>query len=259
MALTYFRQHRAPPAIAIDETARKLILPYADRCLKRLRAVDLVRTMERHDMEINYFYFPHSVRVARNLGRFCAFLGHSPESANTMSLAMLPHDCGKAALPLARLDSPGKPSAEEKRFRHSHAPLGAAILTGNRDFLDVIPADIRAEVLNTANLGLIDESPLKGVDHPLLDLMADLACYHHSPQAEQSCAVQIAAICDNFDGGRILRDHQFAEGASATIDDVLERMKKKDLNEVLMGRFRTFISGDISPASAAARQQPSPP
>lgn len=83
-----------------------------------------VARLKRH----NEYTYLHSVAVAALMLALARQLGHSANLQRRAAMAGLLHDLGKAKVPLAVLDKPGKLDAAEFRLMQQHPELGHAML-----------------------------------------------------------------------------------------------------------------------------------
>jgi len=168
-----------------------------------------------------YIFHEHAQRVAINVKRTCIHMGLGELVAENMYLAVLPHDIGKKLLPAGIWDQEEKPTGAIKKYRRTHTLLG----------------------------GQIVEELLHDIDHPMKDLMMDIARYHHEQMDGQgtleiagdqlSLPLRLAAIVEAYDGWRIWRPHYGDRDISPPA--VLARMRDDKGAEIFdMDLFEAF-------------------
>lgn len=174
--------------------------PFIDAQMKLLAEYDA-----RRPQGITYVFHEHSKRVAIDVRNTCLHMKLGERVAQNMYWALLPHDIGKRRLPLDVWDHEDKPGGELKDRRREHTKLGVQIA----------------------------EEELGDIKHPFKDLMIDIMLKHHEQLNGQgymqmgpedlSQPVRLAAIVEDFDGGRIYRPHYGKRDTS--IPGVLDRMR----------------------------------
>lgn len=167
-----------------DPVCQDIFKPFIEKELDNLREYDASRPDN-----ITYIFHEHTQRVAENVYKTAIHLGLGEMAANNLYWATLPHDIGKARLPVDVWDTEEKPDEGMKRFRRTHTLLGVQMV--NEYFPDI--------------------------DHPFKDLMIDIMAYHHEQmdgggtqglKADQiSMPVRLVAIVEAYDGYRIWRPH----------------------------------------------------
>ncbi len=180
------------------------------------------------DYELTYIFHEHAERVARDVENTALYLGLGDIVARNLYWAMLPHDIGKALLPVNIWDTIEKPDGHLKQLRRSHTDLG---------------------VQYTA--------PRLPEDHPFTALMLDIMQSHHENMdgsgfhgtkgEHLSLPVRLACIVESFDGYRIRRPHFGSRDISTA--GVLERMRHE--------KGADFYDMDLFEAFASMKQQAS--
>ena len=198
-----------------DPVCQDLFLPFIQKQLKTLRRYD----KERPD-DITYVFHEHAERVADNVRKTCLYIGLEKTIANNMYWAVLPHDIGKARLPVDVWDTEEKPSEPLKKFRRTHTLLGAQMV----------------------------QEYFPDTEHPFKSLMTDIMRYHHEQMdgkgtheisgKELSLPVRLTSIVEAYDGWRIWRPH-FADRDISPLA-VIKRMRTEKLHMFDENLFEAF-------------------
>jgi putative nucleotidyltransferase with HDIG domain len=108
------------------------------RAIKRSSLREWLATVGRH----HHHTYRHCLFVTGFAVAFSQHLGMRDEDQRRLTRAALIHDVGKAFIPVAILDKPGRLTEDEMRLMRSHARLGFEALAsqGNfpREMLDVV-------------------------------------------------------------------------------------------------------------------------
>jgi HD-GYP domain-containing protein (c-di-GMP phosphodiesterase class II) len=197
--------------LGTDAVFQDRIRPFIDHQMARLAGLDRERAAWvaqnlPPDYRMTYIFHEHAARVAEDMRRAAIALGLSPQTAETLYWAMLPHDIGKTALPADLWDSVEKPPDAVKALRRSHTERGAAIAR--------------------------QELP---IGHPFAALMLDIMLNHHEQMdghgfrdlegSQLSRPVRLACIVESYDGYAIPRPHFGARDISP--EGVLKRMREE--------------------------------
>ncbi|HRC25806.1 MAG TPA: hypothetical protein PKX87_00050 [Alphaproteobacteria bacterium] len=240
------------PAFELD------IVPQIEELLKRLRALDARRLSARPDT--SYLFAVHALEVANDLETLARFVG-APESVATgLYYLGLVHDVGKLFLPPAIWEtSTAKPSGLFKALRRTHAPLGAAFLSANPDFLstpyiaeDILPF-FRGEK-SISGLGPPDlahripdripfeeileavvNSPFRGHQTAFLPLALTAALRHHEKTGtegpkDQPVWLKCLALLEDLSGNMVERPHFVAAGRGTSLPEAVQHMYEDGLN-----------------------------
>lgn len=209
------------------------IKSFIDRQLIALKELDerraiWVKDNLPADYKMTYFFHDHTLRVAEDVKKTVRYMGLNDNVAENMYMAMLAHDIGKTKLPLGLWDMMEKPEEHIKAERRSHTERGLEIVA--------------------------DE--LGDMDHPFIDLMADIMLRHHEQMDghgflglsgdQLSAPVRLACIVESFDGYAIPRPHYGERDVSA--EGVLKRMRDEKGAEIYdMDLFEAFAAMKTKP------------
>lgn len=170
-----------------------------------------------------YEFHLHSYRVAQSIKSLALSIGHNAAYCDALYWATLPHDIGKTALPITIWDMDDKPSDDVRDERRTHTIKGVHIVL--KEFGD--------DACNT---------------DPFLKLMLNIMENHHEhldgsgylgKTADQlSPEVQMACICDAFDGYSVQRAH--FEGRDLSPKSVIERMKSEKAGQYNLKLLKSF-------------------
>lgn len=237
--------------VRTDAIFQTRIHGFIEQQMERLTALDRQRAQWVKenlppDYRLTYIFSDHAKRVADDMRRTAACMGMGEAVCENLYWAMLPHDIGKAALPVDIWDMVDKPEDDIKALRRSHTERGVEILD--------------------ATLGDV-------LDHPFVVLMRDIMLNHHEqmdgngfrrvPGEQLSLPVRLACIIESFDGYTIPRPH-FGDRDTST-DGVLARMRdEKGAALYDMGLFEYFAKSKTRPTSETpvvprAKQAPNRP
>ncbi|KQP58224.1 hypothetical protein ASG40_10130 [Methylobacterium sp. Leaf399] len=98
-----------------------------------------LETISHHDSQL----YQHSLSVAGYAAAFSLQLNFSRADQMRLSKAALLHDLGKARIPAAILNKPGKLTADEMAVMRTHPDIGADILAAQGEFDDAMLAVVR--------------------------------------------------------------------------------------------------------------------
>ena len=186
-----------------DDVCQSVFKPFVLEQMQKLEAYDGLRPKDHV-----YRFHKHSERVAQNIRKTCLYMNLGEQVAQNMYWAVLPHDIGKMALPIAIWDSQDKPDETLKSQRRQHTRTGAEIVA----------------------------QELADIEHPFKDLMVDIMLYHHEKMdgtgqhgvagEALSLPVRLTCIADSFDGWRVRRPH-YGKDRDTSVKGVLKRLKKE--------------------------------
>lgn len=156
-----------------SSAARGLVEDVCDSVLRNPGALISLARLKTAD---SYTYM-HSVAVCALMVALAAQLGLDEAQTREAGMAGLLHDIGKARVPLAILNKPGKLSDEEFAVVRTHSEHGHAML--------LACGDVHAEVLDAC---LHHHEKMDGTGYP-----------HRLPGEQIGLMARMAAICDVYD------------------------------------------------------------
>jgi hypothetical protein len=254
ISVDFLYEHDAQdhPAFELDT------VPRIEEILTRLRALDARRLSVRPDTA--YLFAVHALEVASDLETLARFVD-APESVATgLYYLGLIHDVGKLFLPSAIWEtSTVKPSGLFKALRRTHAPLGAAFLSANPDFLStpyidedilpffrgkisissLVPADLAHRIPDRIPfeeiLQAVVHSPFKGHQTAFLPLAVTAAFRHHEKTGtdgpkDQPVWLKCLALLEDLSGNMVERPHFTAAGRGTSLSEAVDHMREEGSN-----------------------------
>ena len=173
--------------------------------------VSLAR-LKTHD---NYSYM-HSVAVCALMITLSRQLGHDEAQAREVGLAGLLHDMGKAVMPLAVLNKPGKLSADEYAVMKTHPVLGHKMLSEGHGTSAVV-----------LDVCLHHHERVDGNGYP-----------HGLSGEALSLHARMGAICDVYDAITSNRPYKAGWDPAESISLMSEWSKKGQFDAAL---FKSFV------------------
>jgi hypothetical protein len=159
-----------------DDPHYKLLQEFQD---EQLRLIHDMHSLHERPAGAPSETWGHSTRVAEDTYNFTLHIGLSKQIADNIKWATLLHDIGKLDVPVEILDKPGKLTEAEFVEMKRHTRYG------------------------------VNRIKSLGIDHPLVNLAADIALYHHERHDglgyyalkgdEIPSRVRLVQLCDIYD------------------------------------------------------------
>ncbi len=173
------------------------------------------------------YTFMHSVAVCALMVGLARQMGLNDEATQQAGLAGLPHDLGKAHIPLEILNKPGKLSDAEFALMRGHPGAGHALLQGQG-----LPAPVLDACLH-------HHEKIDGTGYP-----------HRLPAEQITTLARMAAICDVYDA--ITSDRPYKAGWDPA--ESLRRMAEWTRDHLDQRLYQAFVKSlGIYPVGSLVR------
>jgi putative nucleotidyltransferase with HDIG domain len=204
------REGNALPLLEADAVVRSLSLAmYAEQAM----VLPLLQLKE-----YDQYTTTHSMNVAVLAMALGDFLELGPAAVRSLGFSALLHDLGKVCIPQEILNKPGPLDERERRVVEAHPAVGARMLLGSRDVIDI--------------------AAVVAHEH---HVMIDGGGYPHLPGARGAqYASRLVHVCDVYDALRTRRPYREAWDSEQALD-YIEGRAGIEFDPVIVRAFATMM------------------